>query len=70
VSTNLAKVGVAVGKADYPHHFPEFLSILLALARVHHSCLPLDGHRGGGERGAVLLLLLVGGGGWWWWWWW
>jgi hypothetical protein len=34
VGTKLAKVAVAVGKADYPHHFPEFFAYLLALARV------------------------------------
>lgn len=33
VGTKLAKVAVAVGKADYPHHFPEFFAYLLALAR-------------------------------------
>jgi hypothetical protein len=34
VGTKLTKVAVAVGKADYPHHFPEFFAYLLALSRV------------------------------------
>lgn len=34
VGVKLAKVAVIIGKADYPHGFPEFFAYLLALARV------------------------------------